>query len=606
VNTMRTIPIRVLGCLFTLALLLAPGVARAQAVQVNASISPAQVVLGDSAFLEISVVGASDASTLNPPQAPSVNGLDIAYGGVRSNTSIINGRRSESVVFQYRVSPTVTGTFTIPAMTVDVRGRSISTDPLTISAIEPPVARDVKLSLKIDPNTVYEGQPVTALLTLAFSTDLDSVRFSTNTQATGIQTFDAPNPAERTADRVVGVDLDGRKVRGALGTQTIDGSTWRTLTMAYTIVPNRAGTIEIPGPIAVVAVVTGEEGFGLFRQNTTQRRVAHAPSTTLNVKPLPTEGRPANFSGLIGRFELSAAAEPTTVHVGEPITVRLSISGSEPLDRVRPPDLASIPSFDSSFKLSPEGWAESDTPPNTSPRARVFTTTIRATSDTISEIPSVTLPYFDTSKGEYRVASTKPIPLDVQETRQITAADAIGNGGGTSGGMHLPRVERVPLENASGGVAFAPIPTRLTSQHLLLTENLRSPAIASAIVIPPAALAVSAVVAIRRRTSDPQSARRRGALRAALRALGLNPSHESISEAMRVFLADRFSIPRATITAHDARRLVSPFDPVLADQAARALLAADATRFADAAPNQPFNAADVRPLLAKLDEVTHA
>ena len=55
------------------------------------------------------------------------------------------------------------------------------------------------------------------------------------------------------------------------------------------------------------------------------------------VPALPEQNKPANFSGAVGSFTMSATAGPTTVTVGDPITVRVQISGRGALDAVTLP-----------------------------------------------------------------------------------------------------------------------------------------------------------------------------------------------------------------------------------------------------------------------------
>ena len=152
------------------------------------------------------------------------------------------------------------------------------------------------------------------------------------------------------------------------------------------------------------------------------RSISRSQPVTLNVRPLPTQGRPANFTGLVGQFSIDASAQPTQVSVGDPIDLRVRITGPEPLDRLLAPDLARDPAFAGPFRLSADGL-RLDSSQNSG--SRTYSTTLRATSDRVTRVPPVELAYFDTRAGEYRVARSQPIPLTVRPTRQVTAGDAI-------------------------------------------------------------------------------------------------------------------------------------------------------------------------------------
>jgi hypothetical protein len=66
---------------------------------------------------------------------------------------------------------------------------------------------------------------------------------------------------------------------------------------------------------------------------------------TMHVQPLPEEGKPARFTGAIGNFQVSGEAEPSTVAVGEPVTLRFTVRGEGNFDYVRCPVLPEDPAW---------------------------------------------------------------------------------------------------------------------------------------------------------------------------------------------------------------------------------------------------------------------
>lgn len=584
-------------------------VTSAVGVQVTASINPQQIYAGATARLEIEITDSDPASPPSPAPAPVVDGLSIQFAGISRIAApnvTINGRRQNTgpdrIVLQYAVTPSAPGRYVIPAMPVVLGTQTITTSPLVLHAVEPPESDDIAITASLDHSEVYSGEPVTVLVTVYYL-NVRSASFSTKVPD-GFSMYPSISPAESTAATVYDLEINGRRIRAPAGLGTLKGRQWKTLTIAYTLIPTHAGTFEIPGPTATLEVITGQRGFGLFAENVTERRIARAEPMSLTVKPLPIAGRPRDFSGLVGKFDIRTSAQATDVHVGEPIPLTMSITGPRPLERLDPPDLSAIPAFADNFKLSPEGWTEAPGSGSVGPaRVREFTTTIRAISDAVQEIPPVSFSYFDPDRVEYRTAASRAIPLNIRETRQVTAADAIGGATNGNGGFALPRVERTPLTPGEAGPAFAPIPRRLTSQHLLLTDQIRSPLIAAAVALPPVALAASAILVIRRRSHDPDRSRRRRDLHRALARLGASPTADQAADAIRASLADRFGLDAPTITAHDARRLLGPIDPELAEDSARALLAADAGHFASSPGAQASLGVDPRSVLTRLAKV---
>ena len=584
-------------------------VAGAHGVQVTASINPQQVYVGATARLQIDITDSDPATPPSPAPAPHVDGLSIEFAGISriaATVMIINGRRQDTgpdrIVLQYSVTPSAPGRYVIPAMPITLGTQIINTSALVLHAVDPPESDDLIVTATLEKPEVYAGEPVTVLATVYYQ-NIDAASFAAKIPD-GFSLYPSISPAESTAANVYDLEINGRRIRAPSGATVYKGKRWNTLSIAYTLIPTHAGTFEIPGPTATLNVITGQTGRGIFADNITERRLARSEPMALTVKPLPVAGRPRDFSGLVGKFDIRTVAQATDVHIGEPIPLTMSITGPRPLERLDPPDLSAIPAFADNFKLSPEGWTEAPGSGSVGPaRVREFSTTIRAISESVEEIPPVSFSYFDPDRAEYRTAASRPIPLTIRETRQVTAADAIGGATNGNGGFALPRVERIPLTPGEAGPAFAPIPRRLNSQHLLLTDQIRSPLIAAAVALPPLALAASAILVMRRRSHDPDRSRRRRNLRRALAHLGNSPTADQAADAIRASLADRFGLEAPTITAHDARRLLGPIDPELAEESARALLAADAGHFAGAPGAQASLGVDPRSVLTRLAKV---
>jgi hypothetical protein len=138
----------------------------------------------------------------------------------------------------------------------------------------------------------------------------------------------------------------------------------------------------------------------------------------LAVRPLPEEGRPADFYGLVGRYTIEAAADPVQVSVGDPITLSIRVGGSDYLKPVQWPDIESVKGMTTDFKIPAE---KSD--PEIRDGRKIFSRTIRASHEQVKEIPPIPLSFFDVQKGQYTTIRTEPIPLTVSPTRIVTGAD---------------------------------------------------------------------------------------------------------------------------------------------------------------------------------------
>jgi hypothetical protein len=585
----------VAAALAALVLALAAGRAPAQGtdqVRVFTRIDSNRLYLGEAGTLELRIEGAPD---VDPPAPPAVPGLSIDFAGrstfSQTNVGIVNGRRqriqTSTLILSYRVTPSREGVFSIPAFEVEIGGETYRTGATPIEVTAPPVDERFPMELELEKRVAYVGEPVGLEIRWAFPAVRVSPPDFTVPGSAPFQNLAGPQPAAR--DTFL-VKVDGEQDVGVESRGRAAGDPYGVLTVDRVIIPERPGELTIGPATASFNAVVGRRRSGFFSEDVVERRHSRAEPVRLEVRPLPPEGRPPGFDNLIGRFSVEAQASPTRVHVGDPIQLRVVVRGPEPLERVDENDLVNDPALEREFKLSPEGWESA----SGGPGSRVFTTTIRAATEAVREIPPIRLPFFDTDAEAYRVATTSPIPLEVLETRLVTADDAI------SAGLGADPIERLALETARPGVRANHVGLgALTSERGWAGLGLTSPAVIAVLLIPPAGCVFTVGAVLTRRARDPDEARRRGASRRALAALGgRGDPVERAARAVRVYLAARFGGAEGAITSHDARRLVGAFDPALAEQAAAVLRAAEAP--GPTAGDAPTPTA-VRSLIARIE-----
>lgn len=162
----------------------------------------------------------------------------------------------------------------------------------------------------------------------------------------------------------------------------------------------RTGSVTI-GPTLRVGVMTVRNSlFGRTMMESIQT-LAVEP-LRLEVRPLPEEGRPADFSGAIGSFNFEAAVSPTDVAVGDLVTVGLRVNGKGSLDRVSPPRVPPTPLF-RMYDPVPAGTKTE--------RAVAYEQTLVPLSTNSLQIPAVTFTFFDPQAAAYRSISRGPFAL---------------------------------------------------------------------------------------------------------------------------------------------------------------------------------------------------
>lgn len=573
---------------------------RAQQISVRAAVSSQRVVVGDTVTYQIIVEGTQGA---NPPELNGFDGFTAAYNGASQNIQVINGRMSQTVVMQWSLTPTRKGRLTIPSVTVTVNNQSYKTDPITVSSVDPVESPDFKFRLELPKQTAYVGEPLKARLVLYLGKEARAPQFS---GPDGGKAFDiAPATEGRPAGSRGGnndpvhpeINFLGTRAVGTLGQGELDGAPVATFTLDLIVTPRKAGHLDLGPYNAGLQVVVGRRSSDLMDspfidRSVTQRTVVPSNAVSLEVKPLPEEGKPAGFNGLIGEYTVASGATTKDVNVGDPIPFTVKITGPEPMNSVSAPDLSTIPGFEN-FKPAPEGWQNGTARPG----ERTFTTTIRPRSDKLKEIPPVELSFFDTSRGEYRTARSYAVPLKVAPTKEVTSADAIGGRNGATG---VPGKEARPLHAGPGGV-FANYESdeALVNTRVSALDLAGSPLGTAALAGPPV-LCLALSIARGRTSVSTAAGRRRRALAHARRLLRRADAHNTVGEAVAVYVGGALSGEPAAITSTDARSLLTEAGSALGERTERLLASCEYARFGHAAPNLAQLKAEAGAVIAEL------
>lgn len=430
----------------------------------SAAVESRRVFVGESFVYQITVEGEDSPDQPKLPDMPDFSARFV--GGQQNNSSsitIINGRMTQDVhrgyVFSWQLTPKRAGTLEIPSVTVTAGNKSVQTQPVAILASKPQEMDDFKLELQLSTDTCYVGQPVTVSAIWYISADLQQFQFN-------LPVLDDPRftvadwnmPVDpKSKDRYLQVPLGDKQAVGIKERRNLNGKPYMTVRIDKVLIPKTAGKITLAEATVSFTAVTGyrrpsgrsmmdnffgDDFFGNFRQPVTKKFVIPSNTPELTVKPLPSTGRPDNFNGLVGDYSISAKADPIRVKVGDPITLTLTVTGPDYLDPVQLPPLNQQPDLTADFRIPAEM-----APGVVKNGAKVFTQTIRAARADVKAIPSISLPYFDAKTGEYRIASTKPIPLQVSATRVVTARDAEGIAASAA-------PEKNELETRAEGIAY--------------------------------------------------------------------------------------------------------------------------------------------------------
>lgn len=121
----------------------------------------------------------------------------------------------------------------------------------------------------------------------------------------------------------------------------------------------------------------------------------------LQIQALPENGRPADWSGAVGVFDLGIEVSPTNLVEGELVEVAMRVRGQGHLDGVSAPQLPA----GRNFRVYPPKRVSSE------PGAVLFSQTVVPQSTNALVIPAASFCFFDTQAGRYRTVTAGPVAL---------------------------------------------------------------------------------------------------------------------------------------------------------------------------------------------------
>ncbi len=141
-----------------------------------------------------------------------------------------------------------------------------------------------------------------------------------------------------------------------------------------------------------------------FMMQESRRTIAiPVEATTLTIAPLPEAARPADFSGLVGRFSFFASSTSLNIALGDLITVTFTIGGDLLPATYLKPSIKPAPDL-KVYELKPLAG-------ESIPNRQVFTQTLVPVSTNLTTIPACSLSFFDTDLMRYRTLAVGPFPI---------------------------------------------------------------------------------------------------------------------------------------------------------------------------------------------------
>ena len=400
--------------------------ANADAPLIYATIEPAQITLGESANYTITNLGkGTEAFSL-----PAVAGLDFQIVARTHQFEMVNGTTLTSSVTIVRVTPQMAGIFSIPAITPRAQplvlqvnaDHSMANSPRPGQSNAPPkppifsagtLPSGVRLTpdgsafvrLEVPKREVYVGESVPVEIEVGmrsgFVSSLNGLPRLTGDDFTLNNLSRQPERSEK-----------------IIGGQPFVLMTWHS---ALAVVKPGTFSLVAEAPLTVKIRTRPRQDSALddefgdpFLQNffgaTVSKEINVAsPESELTVLALPTTGRPADFHGAVGEFKIASDISPPSAEAGEPLTLRMHVTGAGNFDRVDSDMLGHL----DQWKTYPPKSAFNPSDTIGYRGEKTFEQPLIALKPGAQTVPGLSFSFFDPTTRHYETVRSAPLAVTI-------------------------------------------------------------------------------------------------------------------------------------------------------------------------------------------------
>ena len=302
-----------------LAILFSMALAAGLSAQTTMRVEVPNVVASDEQFNVTFILEGEDSPS--DFQWDQGDDFQLVWGpqqGRSTSIQVMNGKRTKSSQFTYTyiLMPKKTGTFTLPQASAKVKGKEITSSPVSVEVVSSSSSggssvsgqsgsradnvtgisdEDIFLRLTLSRTDVVVGEPITATLKLYQRVNIagfEDARFPTF-NGFWSQEVEAPTNIE-------------------FSRESYDNKIYNSAVLRkYVLIPQQTGSITIdPAELVCLLNIRVSSGGtsifdGFFDDYRTIRKRVTSSSYKVNVSTLPA-GAPSSFGGGVGEFSISA------------------------------------------------------------------------------------------------------------------------------------------------------------------------------------------------------------------------------------------------------------------------------------------------------------
>ncbi|MFH1504137.1 MAG: BatD family protein [Candidatus Omnitrophota bacterium] len=384
---------------------------QAQDIAFEATVNNSKVSLGQSIKLSFAFHNTQDIPF---PKLPETEWFQWQYSGPSTMMSIVGGKVNKSITHNYTLLVLKKGIFTLGPFSVDYKGKTYSSKPITIEVIagpavpgyQPPASAGAEagledrifMTMEVEKTKVYLNELVPVTIKLYINgLSIRDVQFP-QFDYEGFSAEKIEQPRQRR--------------------EILSGIPYDVVQFETNIFGIRPGEFILgPAEIKCNCVIRKQQGrqsssfedffgqdifkdfFGRYESHPLSLKSA---PVSITVMALPQNSRPESFNGAVGNFEFKASAGPKQVQAGDPITLKMVISGKGNFDTVAAPEIN-----------NKEGFKVYEPQTKTENGVKVFEQILIPQDDKISQTPTVSFSFFNPEKGEYQTITRGPFMINV-------------------------------------------------------------------------------------------------------------------------------------------------------------------------------------------------
>lgn len=385
--------------------------------------APDAVVVGDQFRLSYTIT----TQKVKDFRAPSIKGFDVLMGPSRSqqsNTQIVNGNvtSTSSITFTYILMANNAGEYTIPGASIVADGDQMVSNSVRIKVLPQDQGdsnssssssthsssgtgvsnQDLFITASASKTNVYEQEAF--VLTYKIYTRESNLQLN-NAKLPDFKGFHSQEIEMTTNARWTPEHYQGRNY-------------YTTVYRQFVLFPQQSGKLYIDPAqfqMTVGKPVQSDDPFDAFFNGGSNvieiKKSISTPKIAINVNPLPA-GKPADFSGGVGEFNISSSINNKELKTNDAITIKLVISGTGNLKLISNPEIkfpddfeVYDPKVDNQVRLTREGLTGN----------KVIEYLAIPRHAGTYKIPGVSFSYFDIRSKSYKTLKTEEYVINVEK-----------------------------------------------------------------------------------------------------------------------------------------------------------------------------------------------